>query len=352
MTRSARVGALLVAVYVVVAAATTTWAPGRIRPLFDGFGSHPGQYNWVNPPREFAEGNQKPESAEAEVAFDAAGSLAASAGPGDGQVAVAMEPGTLAAHPSDTTAMLTLTPVDPGTLGPLPAGLRPEGNAYRVDIAYESGDPVIALEKPGSVGLTSAAPAGTLLYSLDGRSWESRQGTPLATNNGITGPFAATGYYLAAAEGAPRAIGGGAGSGSGGTVVLVVAVLVVPVAFAWLLLSRRRPRAAAGRSKGGQARSRPGGTTKGSAAKGPAAKGPAARSRAGGKAGEHGAGGRAGGGGKGVAGGKSAGGRSAGGKGAGGKGAGGKGAGGKGGAGGAAGRGEGGHSQDAGPGAG
>ena len=56
----ARLGAALVALYVVMAAATATWAPGRLRPLFDGFGSHPGQYNWVNPPREYVDGNAPP----------------------------------------------------------------------------------------------------------------------------------------------------------------------------------------------------------------------------------------------------------------------------------------------------
>ena len=241
-----RSGAVLAAVYLVVAAATATWAPGRLRPLFDGFGSHPGVYNWVNPPREFAEGNSRPESSETEVRFDTSGSLAISGGPKDGQALAALVPEALKAHFPDTTATLTITPVDSTTLGPLPAGLRPEGNAYRIEVAYDpSGTKVTSFEKPGSVGLTSAAPADTLLYSADGRTWEKEEGTKLPTDNGLTGPLAAPGYYLAASPGPLRAAAAGGGSGSG-VVFLVLAGLAVPAALAWLLLSKRRPAPAEG----------------------------------------------------------------------------------------------------------
>ena len=239
------------AFYLVAATATTWWAPGRLRPLFDGFGSHPGQYNWVDPPREFAEGNVEPESAEGEVRFATAGSEAVSAGPEDGQALVALEPGAVAAHPPDATAKVTLTPVDAGTLGPLPAGLRPEGNAYRVRIAYASGLEVVELAKPGTVGLTSAAPADTLLYSRDGKAWQVLTGRPLSNNNGFIGPLAAAGYYLAAGKGAPRQAGGGGGSGPGGAVALVVAAVAVPATLGWLFLARRRrPAQARGRRPG------------------------------------------------------------------------------------------------------
>lgn len=266
---------MLVALYLVVAAATTSWAPGRLRPLFDGFGSHPGQYNWVSPPREFAEGNQKPESASGDLRFDGAGSTAMSTGPGDGQATVSLAPGVVAPHPPDTEGAVSLTPVDPAKLGPLPAGLRPEGNAYRVEIEYASGLKVVALATPGTIGLTSAAPADTLLYSAAGTTWETLAGQPLPTNNGITGPLAATGYYLAAAKGALREAGSSSsGSSPGGKVVLIiVGALAVPAALAWLLRSRRRPAPSRARPAGGRAR--PGATSQRPGAKGGAAKGKA-----------------------------------------------------------------------------
>lgn len=278
MTRTTRIGAVLAALYLAVAAATTSWAPGRVRPLYDGFGSHPGQYNWVSPPREFAEGNQRPESAEGEISFEAAASLPASAGPNDGQALAALPPGSVAAHPPDTRATVTLTPLDAATLGPLPAGLRPEGNAYRVDIAYSSGAKVVALEKPGTVGLTSVVPADTLLYSLDGKAWETTTGKALATGNGVSGPLAATGHYLAAAKGPLRAAGSGPVSGA--TVFIIVAALAVPAALAVVLL-RRRPapgrgaKAAGGRPRAGTAGGRAPG--KGGGGPAPGGKGTAAR---------------------------------------------------------------------------
>lgn len=279
MTRPVRIGGVLVAVYIAVAAATASWAPGRLRPLFDGFGSHPGQYNWVNPPREFAAGNQRPEDVETLLEFDASGSKQSSAGPGDGQIAVTLQPGALAAHPPDTEAALTLTPEDASTLGALPAGLRPESNAYRVGIVYEpSGTKVTSLDKPSSIGLIAAAPTDTLLYSADGTSWETVEGQPLTTGaNGITGSFAATGYYLAASKGALRALSGGPGSGGGGATVLVlVAVGVVTLVVAWLLVGRRRPTTPArGRVAPGQRAGPKGG--KGGGGKGKGGKGPTPR---------------------------------------------------------------------------
>lgn len=254
-TTTTRLGAAAVALYVVVAAATTMWAPGRLRPLYDGFGSHPGQYNWVNPPKDLAEGNGRPEPAKAEVVLDAAGSEATSVAPSDGQALVALVPGALAVHPPDTKAALSLTPVDAGRLAPLPPGLRAEGNAYMVTIAYApSGTKVAELAKPGSVGLTSAAPADTLLFSSDGTEWVPKEGRPLSGDNGLTGPLDAAGYYLAASTAAPRAAG--TGSGSGATIVLVVAAAAVPVVLAWLFLTRRRP-APPGRGHRGAGRAGP-----------------------------------------------------------------------------------------------
>ena len=47
---------------------------------------------------------------------------------------------------------------------------------------------------PGTVGLTSAAPASTLLFSADGTQWQPVDGRPLAGGAGITGPLKETGY--------------------------------------------------------------------------------------------------------------------------------------------------------------
>ncbi|MGQ0520930.1 MAG: hypothetical protein ACT4PX_07260 [Actinomycetota bacterium] len=257
--RRRRLGAILLATYVLVAIATTAWAPGHVRPLFDGFGSHPGQYNWVNPPREFAEGNEEPEPATAGIVLEAEGSAAASASPGDGQVLAALPPKALAPRPPDTAGTLRVTPVDASTLAPLPAGLRPEGNAYRVDVRYSPSGTPATLAQPGSLGLTSETPATHLLFSADGKAWERSTGTPLANGNGITGTLTQPGLYLAASEGPARPLAGAGSDGGGAPVVLYVLLAVAPLALGGLLLGRRagRDRGRSARGAGPRSRRRP-----------------------------------------------------------------------------------------------
>jgi hypothetical protein len=194
-----RTGACAVAAYVVVAVATTWWSPGGMRPLFDGFGSHPGEYLWVDPPERFAEGNRPPEPAQATLRLAADGSAPGTATPPDGQALAQLQSKAVAPHPPDESARLDVVSVAAGTLGALPGALEPQGNAYRITLTYQpSGTPVDRLGVPGTVGLTSAAPATTLLYSADGQVWERKESSPLARGNGLTGALEAPGYYLAA----------------------------------------------------------------------------------------------------------------------------------------------------------
>ena len=260
-----RTGAVVAVVYAATAGLTTLWSPGAMRPLFDGFGSHPGQYNWVKAPKEFAEGNQRPDSAQAGVTFSAEGSNAAAASTQDGQVLVSLAPGALLPpQPPDSSARIDVRPVDSSTLAPLPDGLRAEGNAYRVSIDYLPSDtPVTSLTRPGTVGLTGVAPPDVLLFSSDGKTWQRRQGQPIAQGNGMTGAFEEAGYYLAAGEGAARATGTGSG---GAPLALYLAGAAVPLALGYLLLGRRRkpPARRGGRAAAGGRRppaaKRPSGT--------------------------------------------------------------------------------------------
>ena len=257
MARSSlRTGAVVVVAYVVVAGLTTWWSPGAMRPLFDGFGSHPGQYNWVNPPKEFAEGNQRPDAAQAGIKFDAEESSAAGASTQDGQVLASVVEGALPPHPPDSSARIDVRPFDGASVAPLPAGLRAEGNAYRINLVYlPSRAPVPALTKPGTVGLTSVAPAHILLFSADGKGWERRPGNPLSKGTGLTALLHQSGYYLAASEGDPRP----AATDSSNKPPLVVYVLAaaVPVMLGYFLLGRRSSssRSAPRRPSGGRAAS-------------------------------------------------------------------------------------------------
>ncbi|MGH9223120.1 MAG: hypothetical protein ACRD2W_04910, partial [Acidimicrobiales bacterium] len=135
-------GAAAAVVYVVVAALTGG------RPLFDGF-APPAPYRWVMPRPEFAAGNQPPETAERNVPLTDEGNEATNASTPDAQIIVTLPTGAVPPQPPDSTVALRLVPVDPAPLGPLPAGLVAQSNAYQLSMTYQpSGEPVTEI-KPG-----------------------------------------------------------------------------------------------------------------------------------------------------------------------------------------------------------
>ena len=235
--RPLAVGLALAAAYAAVAAATLVLSPRPLRPLFDGF-APPPPYNWVKPPPEQAFGNSPPRAAELEVPLGPEGSPYVNATPEDGQAIVTLEAGAVPPHPPDEVARVRVTPLDAGTLSPIPGGLRAQGNAYRVTVTYQpSGTDVVALARPGVIGLVAAALAEELLFSPDGRAWEPRPTRALGLSHGLETDLVATGYYLMASR--PTSPGGG--SGGGGGAGLAVAVLALPpLALGGVALARRR----------------------------------------------------------------------------------------------------------------
>lgn len=208
--RAFRTGVALAALYLAVAALTVAVArPGDVRPLYDGFGTHPeGRYLWLNPPKESVAGNERPHIGTAQVLIEGDTSLSNIATTDDGQALATFETGAIAPHSSDTKAEITLVPFDSTTLGELPDGLRAEGNAYRLTVEYRpSGTPVTALQRPGVVALTAARTVDVLLHSADGRTWREVAGASAfgLASRGMTGALETTGYYLAASSTAVRA---------------------------------------------------------------------------------------------------------------------------------------------------
>ena len=234
--RPLAVGLALAGVYGVVAVATLALSPRPLRPLFDGF-APPPPYNWVNPPPAQAYGNSPPRASQQELRLGPEGSAYANATPEDNQAIVSVEAGAVPPRPPDEVALLRVTPVDAGTLGPLPPGLRPEGNAYRITVTYQpSGTDVTALARPGTVGLVGAGRVEELLFSPDGRTWERRPSEALGQSHGLSTELTAAGYYLVASRATAEP------GGSGGThPALYVAVLALPpLALAGVALARRR----------------------------------------------------------------------------------------------------------------
>ena len=247
--RVRRAGVAAFIVYAVVAAATALLAGRATRPLFDGF-APPPPYRWVNPPPEFAAGNQAPDRAERTVPLGGQGSDATNASTSDTQVILTLPPGAIAAHPPDTSVQLKLVPLDPGTLpAPLPAGLKAAGNAYQVTLVDQpSGTPVVSLATPASapptIALTAAITGDTLLFSTDGRQWQTVPSRPFGSTHGLTATFTQPGYFLVAYDATKAttttAPSSGTGGGSGGFVAALVASVVVAGACAVGFAAYRR----------------------------------------------------------------------------------------------------------------
>lgn len=195
-------GVALALVYAAVAAGYVA-AGGRLRPLFDGF-APPPPYRWVNPPKEFAAGNDPPRPSRFDVPLGPDGSLQAGGSSDDGQAIFSFAAGTFPAHPPDTTVTVEVTPVDPATLGAPPAGLAADGNAYRVNLGYApTATSIPMLSIPGDVFVVVPEPAQTLLFSTTGQGWESLPSRPVPDPTQIGGRFDRPGYLLAVAPPLP-----------------------------------------------------------------------------------------------------------------------------------------------------
>ncbi|MDQ6837083.1 MAG: hypothetical protein M3137_01740 [Actinomycetota bacterium] len=242
--RPVLLGVAAVAAYVGVAVATMSGG-SRLRPLYDGL-TPPPPYRWVSPPKEFAAGNVKPTPATDNLPLGADGTDIRGVATDDGQFVLNLPRGAVAPHEGDTSVTIDVTPLDPASLGPLPPGLRADGNAYRVSAVYQpSGQPVGPLAQPGNVIVTVPEPTQDLLYSPDGRAW-----TRLSTRN-LSGPvspdstFDKPGYYLGAAPPTPGGDASPGSSGIGDRVLAVAVITVVLAAGLWFVpavVRRRRHR--------------------------------------------------------------------------------------------------------------
>ena len=240
-----RVGPLAVgfALLLVYAAAVTGTLPfgHNVRPLFEGIGPPP-PYRWVKPPAAFASGNIPPKTNDTDVPMGPTGSQQAGAQSEDNQLVLNLAPNAVPPHPPDTSVRVHIEPVDPATLGPLPPGLRANGNAYRVRLLQEpSGTPVTTVTAPGNILLTVPLPVFGFYYSADGRTWSKVGQQTVAGQPIVGGPFnAPDGWYLAATH--PTATTTGGGGGSGGTIIVVALVVGLALILGLFPFVRRRLR--------------------------------------------------------------------------------------------------------------
>jgi hypothetical protein len=251
--------AVVVVAYVGLAALSGHLSPVSRGPLLDGTG--PAQpYRWVNPPPALTAANKPPSSLVGSVPLTPQGSLTTSFITSDGQVTVIVAKGSIPAHGKDISAKISVTPVDPATLGELGGGLKPFGNAYRIAATYlPSKTPVGSLARPIDVVLLYPATAElhasqhTLLSSPTGQGWTALDSKDIALQQQVEANTPTLGYVVVGGVPSPVPITVSPGTSTGGRTTTIVVGLVVAAACLLLvglgLMLRGRSRAPASGSK-------------------------------------------------------------------------------------------------------
>jgi hypothetical protein len=200
------VGAALAAAYVAVVAVTMVATDHPVRPLFDGL-TPPPPYRWVNPPPGYGT-NVKATPDEVSVALAGGGSGPAGPTGVNGQVTLNLPQGAIPARPGDTAVKIAIVPLDAAWLGSLPPRLLPDGNAYDIRMSYRpSGAAVTSLAVPGNIVLATPEPASVLVFSADGRHWETMETVRVGGPDSVGATFRRAGHYLAAIPGVARPTG-------------------------------------------------------------------------------------------------------------------------------------------------
>jgi len=252
-----KLGAAVLGVYAAAVSITLIVAGHPVLPLFESIGP-PASYQYVNPPPALAPSNVKPKENQLDVPFQGGQSLATGLTSSDNQFTVNLAKGAIPPHGNDVVHAV-ITPLDPGTLAPLPAGVCPNGNAYRITLTYKpSGASVADLTAAGDVILSTPHNANGLIYSLDGQAWQKIAfqlvGGPTTIGNTS---FTKSGIYLATTaplggkcpNGTSTATGGGVGTALLAVWVGVGALVLGLVGFAVF-----RRRAAPGPGRGAAAK--------------------------------------------------------------------------------------------------
>lgn len=240
--RSVIAGAVIVVVYVMVAAVSIALHPDHARPLYDSF-VPPASYRFVDPPAFFAAGNVKPTETVAHIPLDANGSAAAGIATTDAQFVLDLARGAIAPAPGANSVEVRITPVAPRELGALPNGLRANGNAYRLAMTYEpTGTPVTAFVRLGTL-LMEIPELGTDLFTMPASAWQPLTSRTLPPRQlTLTARLAQPGVYLAGTRLPELAASSHRGSSHVAIVVGVVTGLVALALFgiAYVVARRRR----------------------------------------------------------------------------------------------------------------
>jgi hypothetical protein len=195
-TRRWQAGLVLAGLYAAVVVVTNLTTGHPVRPLFDGAGGQT-PYKWVKPPWYAVSTNVKPKASSTEIVFENGVSPLIGVTSDDAQIILNLPQGALPAHGTDTAVRASFTPLDPKKLAKPPNGTRPNGNAYRVEMTYQpSGAPVSQTTTSGNVIMVVPDEADTMLYSVDGKSWDTLPSHRLGDPTTLGSAFNKPGYYL------------------------------------------------------------------------------------------------------------------------------------------------------------
>jgi hypothetical protein len=241
-TKTARVGLTLVAIYVAALGVTVALRTDQVRPLYDGF-APPASYRFVDPPPFFTPGNVEPAPTSESIALGTAGSAPAGIATPDGQFVISLGRGALPDARGASTVEVRVTPIAPAKLGPVPDGLRANGNAYRVEMSYQPrGGTVTTLEKPGSLLMEIPEIGDRLFASPDGKQWHATPARVITPRQlTMTSTLRVTGYYLAATS-LPELAGPSTHSSHVALIVGAATIVVALVLFGigYLIVRTRR----------------------------------------------------------------------------------------------------------------
>lgn len=241
--RSLVVGAALLGVYLVAIVVTVGLRSDHVRPLYDGF-APPPSYRWVDPPPFFASGNVEPTAVTTSIKLGRDGSAPAGVATPDGQFVINLGGGAVAPRSGAKRVAVKITPVAPDQLGAVPSGLRPNGNAYRIDMTYEPGhSKVERLARPGTLVVEIPELGRDLFTSRPGARWSVVDAQPVPPRQlSLTAPLETPGDYLAATN-LPELVAPGGGSSDRAALIgVATAVLAAVVLAAAFVLVRRRRR--------------------------------------------------------------------------------------------------------------
>jgi hypothetical protein len=243
-TRHLRVGAALAVLYAAVVVATSLTTGHPVRPLFDGAGGAT-PYKWVKPPWYATLANIKPGPNHQDIPFENGTSPLIGVTSEDAQIILNLPQGALPPRDGATAVRASFTPLDAKKLAKPPGGMRPDGNAYRVEMVYQpSGEPLRGLTTSGNVVMVVPEEAEKLLFSADGKSWSELPSHQLGDPTTVGSAFNTPGYYMVGTS-LPEFTNPNQGSGTKRTVGIVMVVLALALLLGYVLPTiLRRSRAA------------------------------------------------------------------------------------------------------------